>query len=632
MTTFRSRYEEAQELAQRARRERDVTKSCQGRGTGADASGPLFETPDERLRREYREDQRRHFAEIAAFERDAVKDRIECGFKHRFGMEVGGRFRAPFTEPGLRSETLDSIAARYFVACVPAAGRLRTSMDKATLDVQARSKLLSLDFPWIEANKKVLSVIRIDCDRVFASPGDCIAELRDLAGCRIPCLPHLVTGDLLADGRFSRPHFYFLLPQGCAVWNDPSDPRCRMDIVKMFQAVSMGLVAAMLEIGADPCALTLTLRGKNPLSPYWHTICPNDTIWPTLSDYATWVDMSVSREKLARRAAAIQIGNGIEGSNGEFNALRREAFEILRRWHFDADPRGRGARGRIADELHQLLAATHSASTSAMSEHQTALLIAKVADYAVGAWDVSKVERSRKARGTLLHITEGMATVAERQAAGARHAAGVRSVRSLDAMVDAYRRLCARGKSASQVAVAAEAGIHRRTATRRWAEVIAAVEGLSGAECDRRCIDKKAASDPAASSFLQDRATRPVPQAGHPGAYPETSTVRRITFLAASVGRERHTSTVNLSGRSTNRAIADITKRAAFGSSDGTLADMGKRGAVTGSGPLEPSLCDLDWIAAREERDDDLAEIQAQEAFLAVLDRLDRVSVEDDSA
>ncbi|TIS53798.1 MAG: hypothetical protein E5W91_29530 [Mesorhizobium sp.] len=499
MATFVSRYAEAQELARRIEGTEAVKDNKSGTRTKTPI-GSLFETEVERLRREYHEEQARHFAEIHSYEHDAVKERLKHGFRHHFGMDVGSRFREPFGELGLRSETLQSIAARYFVSCVPKRGRLRASMDKATLAAQARSKLLSLDYPWIEANKKVMSVIRIDCDRVFDSPGQCIAELRELVGHRIPCLPHLVTGDLLSDGRYSRPHFYFLLPQGHAVWNDPADKRCRMDIVRLFRAVSLGLTKALLELGADPCAPTLTLRGKNPLSPYWHTLCPNDACWPTLSDYAGWVDMAVSREKLVRQAAAIQTEAGIEGSNSYFNGLRKAAFRILREWHFNSDPRGRGKRGLIADELHQALASATTGTGGVLTDVQRDLMIAKVADYAVGAWDVSKVETTRKVRGRLLHVTEGVTTVAKRQAAGGAYAAATKAEQALTALVDAYGTLQDDGKPVTQTAVAALAGIHRRTAIRRWQDVLAAVtieaKPLESG-CDNRCIDKKAGAAPA---------------------------------------------------------------------------------------------------------------------------------------
>ena len=58
---------------------------------------------------------------------------------------------------------------KLFVTLVPKGGRARASNDKATLDVQSRSKLLTLDYPYIELNKEFLGAIRIDCDGVRAT-------------------------------------------------------------------------------------------------------------------------------------------------------------------------------------------------------------------------------------------------------------------------------------------------------------------------------------------------------------------------------------------------------------------------------------------------------------------------------
>jgi hypothetical protein len=581
MATFRSRYGEAQDLARRLaepspRKERAETTEPE------DVPGPLFETEGERQRREYREDQARHFAEVAACQRQSVKERLESGFRHWFPMEVGGRWREPFTEQGLRSESLNSIAARYFVTCVHKGGMLRASMDKTTLAVQTRSKLLSLDFPYIEANKKVMSVIRIDCDRVFDSPDQCLAALRELVGDRIPCLPHLITGDLLPDGRYSRPHFYFLLPSGHGVWNDPADSRCRMDIVRFFHAVSMGLVSALLEIGADPCAPALTLRGKNPLSPYWHTLCPNDTVWPSLSGYADWVDMSASKEKLVRQASALQTGSGI-GSNELFNVMQKQAFTVLRQWHFSADPRGRGERGRIADELHQELAAfLAETGCGRLTETQADLLVAKVADYAAGAWDVSKVETSAKMRHRLLHLTEGVTTVSKRQAAGAAYAAGVKSARALEALTDAYVRLCEEGRPVTQTAVAVLAGVHRRTAIRRWNDVLEAV-GESEAGCDNRCIDKKAAPAPAVPAI-------PV-KIDQPATAPDT-------HLVQQEGPGMRPWSMSTPTTGTNAGSVDAAAQP----------------------PLNQVPSSLHDVLSDDTEDDDMADIVAKEAWLASLE------------
>jgi hypothetical protein len=599
MTKFLSRYGEAQEFSRRAA-EAETRKARAKTTIPNSTPGPLFETRAERIQREDREDQAQYFGEIHAYEHTAVKERLKNGFQHHFAMEVGGRHREPFTEFGLRSETLKSVAGRYFVSCVPRRGRLRGSMDKATLAVQARSKLLSLDYPWIEANKQMLSVIRIDCDRVFDSPEHCLAELRELVGHKIPCLPHLVTGDLLPDGRYSRPHMYFLLPQGHAVWNEPTDPRCRMSIVKMFQAVSLGLTKALLDLGADPCAPTLTLRGKNPLSPYWHTLTPNDGCWPTLSDYAGWVEMCVSREILVRQAAAIQAENGIEGSNSYFNGLRKEAFRLLREWHFSSDPRGHGEKGRIADELHLALIRQIAESDSGLTEIQAELLVAKVADYAVGTWDVSKVETIRKARGRLLHVTEGMTTVSKRQAAGAAYAAAAKADRALGLLVEAYGKLRDEGLPINQTSVSARAGIHRRTAIRRWSEVLAAVEldpaPLDEAESDNRCIDKKAATT-SAILFCQSGPEEDGPSAA---VEPDRATMTVVpTDDAAIMIAPFPQSTAAIPGLAPESYTAIPPSE----------ASSNRR-----KPPVETIEADL-WATSHE--DDDMAEIEAQEAWLA---------------
>ncbi|MBZ9983994.1 hypothetical protein LB521_22935 [Mesorhizobium sp. BR-1-1-8] len=594
MATFVSRYSEAQELARRVAR----TESGKDTKTSTKAKtsiGPLFETENERLRREYREEQARYFAEIHAYEHDAVKERLKHGFRHHFTMDVGGRCRDPFTEFGLRSETLQSTAGRYFVSCVPKRGRLRASMDKATLAVQVRSKLLSLDYPWIEANKQMMTVIRIDCDRVFDSPAQCLAALRELVGHRIPCLPHLVTGDLLQDGRYSRPHFYFLLPQGHAVWNDPTDKRCRMDIVRLFQSVSLGLTKALLELGADPCAPTLTLRGKNPLSPYWHTLCPNDTCWPTLSDYAGWVDMAVSREKLVRQATAVQTESGIEGSNAYFNLLRKEAFGLLREWHFNTDPRGGGEKGLIADELHQALTSATTGTGGVLTDVQRDLLIAKVADYAVGAWDVSKVETVRKVRGRLLHVTEGVTAVAKLQAAGAAYAAATKAERALSALTGAYDKLRREGEPVTQTAVAALAGVHRLTAVRRWRDVLAAI-AIEGKplenRCNNRCIDKKAGAAPAT---------------------PLSSSSPADNGLDAPVKQDEPIATTPMMAHS----LAVVT----VAPTSGIVSSTSSASPLPWKSPFEIDDAEQ-WYSDRD--NDDMAEIEAQESWLASQESAER--------
>ena len=210
-----------------------------------------------------------------------------------------GRWRQPFREKGLRSEWL-GLPGKMFVAACRRGGKLRSSWDKANLAVEARSKLLALDLPYVEGNKEVLQFWRIDLDRSWPSVRHCIDDIEELVGWKIPHAPHLVVGDERPDGEFVRPHLIFMLPPGSGVWNDADDPRCRMRVVEFFQGVGYGLVDALRSLGADPVAPLLTLRTKNTLSPLWKSFSLNTGEFLSLTEWAGWVDTRVDRDTLIR--------------------------------------------------------------------------------------------------------------------------------------------------------------------------------------------------------------------------------------------------------------------------------------------------------------------------------------------
>lgn len=425
-----------------------------------------------------------------AAQKDLVRKRIAEGYELPFGKNVGGRYRQPFREEGLRSE--DNVVLKYFVSLVPRRGRARASWDKATLAVQCREKVLSLDYPYIELNKEFMAALRVDCDGVFQSPEACIfALLEHVRDSRIPCLPHIVVGDRLDDGQFVRPHFIWLLPYGTAVWHS-DDQRCRKAPIRFFDAVCRGMTAALLDIGADPAAPTMTMRMKCPTSPIWHTITPNVDIWPTLSEYAKYVKTGVSRPVLARLAAAIQSGLGLTASNAIFDALRTEGQRLLAGWHFDADSRMRGTREALADHLHEALVVF--AEKAGLSDTQVGYVTGKVADYLATHFDPAKLDNPRVNRGRLLDVVDGMVSVAARQAAGGRHAAKTKADRTLSKLIEAYRSLSATGAKVTKSALAEAAKVSRRTVINRWPDLLAAIEE----GCENQCIDKKAPAIPCA--------------------------------------------------------------------------------------------------------------------------------------
>lgn len=478
MTRFR---EDAERAAQRKSADRAKKLSARGR----QKSKPL--TYDAEF-----------FARRARDTADLIRLRLEKGYR-RFGdKKLSGHYVGPVHEMGLRSETLRSMAAELFPALVPNAKRLRTSWGKTELETLG-TKLFSLDEPYIEGNREFLGFIRIDTDRVWRSVAECRSFYEGLVDDgQIACAPHFLVGMKLRDGSFLRPHAIWLLPYGGAVWNAPGHPQWRREPVDLFKSVYYGFCNALLEAGADPAAPATSQQTKNPLSPEWTTVCMQDSHFPSLDEHAEYLDMNSRRETLIRKAADVQTGLEITQSNMLFNALQRAAYDTLRKWHFDADPDYRdaiksGRRGRLADSLHVALSERVREMDTAdlkMKDSAIELMVAKVADFAVSAWNPRKASRTGSSRGAIRHIVEGMKSVKERRQAAATYATSRKMEKTLDAIRKAVQRMIAEGKAITKSAVARESGLSRPTVTARWNDLETALSGMEQG-CKVRCIDKK---------------------------------------------------------------------------------------------------------------------------------------------
>jgi hypothetical protein len=519
------------------------------------------------------------FAAAHIEQKELVRKRLEDGYELRFAREIGGRIRQPFKEFGLRSQK--NFVLKYFVSLVPRGGRARASDDKASLAVQTRSKLLTLDYPYIELNREFMAALRVDCDGVFNSPDACQAALQEVVrDGRIPCLPHIIVGDLMDNGSFSRPHFIWMLPYGSAVWRS-EDERCRKQPVKLFDAVARGLAAALLDLGADPAAPTMTGRMKNPTSPIWCTRTPNADIWPTLAEYAEYVDTRTARAVLTRKAAVVQSGLGLTASNRLFDALRTEGQRLLAEWHFAADDRMHGSRGALADHLHEALAAF--ADKAGLSQESVGYVTGKVADYIATHFDPAKLEGKAVNRGKLLDIVDSMKTVKERQKAGGRYAGSAKGISTLKRLVDAFQQLQAAGETITQTAVAAASGVSRRTVVSRWAEIVAAVnDGKRG--CENSCIDKKVGATPAhpatekyhsqqmtkteSNPTIDDETERQSDQFGRKAEQTSFKSDVLLRQAANDVGKYRHVSGMQ-------RHIVDVIERIARDNPDQPRVNAG---------------------------------------------------------
>ncbi len=417
------------------------------------------------------------FAERVLSRRDLVHRRLTNGFEC-FGEEVGGRFRKPFKETGLRSD--QSHVLRRIVQLTP---RISLFMSGRTKDIMTKgdSKLLSLDNPWIVMNGKVRGVFRIDLDVTFPSWDALRYEIEQL---RLPCLPHIVVAFELPDGRIERPHVIYLLPYQSSVWFDPSDPRCRRDIMSLWRGVHAGITKEFLPLGADPGALSNAMRIKNPLSPFWSYRTWNETIFPDLSEWAGWVDTTTSRTTMIRESAAALSGMERKASNVLFTTLQEWVFALLRDLHNQADQVyilsiASKDRDRLAEKLFNSLVGR--ASSVAENPKQAQAILYRVTTYAADHWDPSRVARdASRDRGACAPDVDGVAGTARRQAIGGRYAAALRASRAAETLRSAVQAALAEGAQITKSEIARRSGLSRPTVLKHWA----AVEPLIGAGTD----------------------------------------------------------------------------------------------------------------------------------------------------
>jgi hypothetical protein len=152
---------------------------------------------------------------------------------------------------------------KLFVSKVPKARwrrssvGLRTGATKAFLE-DTDSKLLALDQPYIDANKTVCGILRVDLDGVITV--DDIA--RACADVGVPA-PNLVVGWRDERGAYRHPHLLWLLEHSV-----PLTAKGERFTVLYF-GVLRGFVLKLLPFGADPGGLYNPHRHKNPVSPLW---------------------------------------------------------------------------------------------------------------------------------------------------------------------------------------------------------------------------------------------------------------------------------------------------------------------------------------------------------------------------
>jgi len=226
-----------------------------------------------------------------------IDGRLYDGYEWPGGIVGGKYYQNAFKKPGLESHK-NPVLLRFVTASGKAAtGNFLAGPTKSTCFVRSR-KLFGLDMPYVHCGQNCKDMWRLDCDLEFPS----LQHFKDwLAGLRLPFLPHLAVWifDDRRPGWVLRPHIYFLLPEGHAVWRDKQQHRMLNQVI-----ASLNLL-----LKADEGGLANPYHGKNPLSPHCHYTIINDEHFPTLSEYLAGLPINLDRRMMARKMSVDRLTN-----------------------------------------------------------------------------------------------------------------------------------------------------------------------------------------------------------------------------------------------------------------------------------------------------------------------------------
>lgn len=337
----------------------------------------------------------------------------------------------------------------------------------------AHHKVIGLDAPTVEGNKKLLGFLRLDTDLTWRSVAHLMKQLRKKVEDRkIRSLPNFVVGIKSEDGRFIRPHLIWLLPIDMGVLNVDNKH------LRLFKSVYYGMCHALADLGADPQAPATSQLTKNPLSPLYHTECPSDE-WPTLAEHASCLVLDKNRAELIRASVATVTGETFKRSNEFLNGCIDAARKLMRGWLEESDPVyveafETGDSGLLIDRLQEALSSL--VGCEGMRPRSMEFARHKVATWTVDTWNPNKVSRTGfQTRGRLGHIVEEIRGTKARQAVAGQYSAKVRADKTLGHLVEAWDRLIINGVP-SKSALAKEARLSRQTVHNRYDALQAALD------------------------------------------------------------------------------------------------------------------------------------------------------------
>jgi hypothetical protein len=250
--------------------------------------------------------------------------RLRDGYVFRGGA-VGGNDayrREPFVYHGLVSGEHPILQA--FVSRVRRRKHMRVGGTKAD-SYSPASKLEGLDEAYIEGNKVVCGLLRVEIDRVLT-----VNDIESACRAANVPLPNIVVGWKDQNGTFHRPHLIWLLHEGVPL----QGVKCGR-FLSLYRGVLRGLTLALLPIGADPGGLCNSHRHKNPLCPEWHREVLGQQPYD-LSALKSCVDVTVRMSDLRERAAGLSAGRSVTARSDHPDpavaTASNSVFRLLASW------------------------------------------------------------------------------------------------------------------------------------------------------------------------------------------------------------------------------------------------------------------------------------------------------------
>lgn len=395
------------------------------------------------------------FRADANFINEMIKKRVTEGWTFHPGY-VGGR--KPYWRDKIKVDghlySENSPIRKLFVASLPkkvCSGHSKSSV----IESPRHQKVLALDDEYVECNKLIRSVLRVEVDAVFTSVNEINENLRT----RNVKPPNFVVGWVDKSGKFHNPHLIWLLRNGVNFC-----PGGMRKFQSKFNHVLRSLTEALQDIGADPGGLSNSFRMKNPLCPRWDTFCLNETGY-SLNELADGLPTTAS----ARRQDIDDFAY-VGDSNSFFHALRLSAWGKCRKFKECNDLSGfiKLVEG-LALELSDL---------SGKSAESALAMSARIIDYTWAKFDVRKcsnVERTDTHRPCAAE-TAGK-SLRESKQIGGRYAARQRTVNCMRKLTDAYYTLVESGVTSPSCKLLSEvAGVATSSAEKYRKQIIANID------------------------------------------------------------------------------------------------------------------------------------------------------------